>query len=172
MSDRLLVLFQLRKHLFSIYYVPGPRSRAKDTKMIAPFEELTALEGAHGQFVLEISLRQFSEEWAGQEKEKPSGSWCPTRQERMSYSVFLHSFLFLFFLSGAQRVGGDVVMGRVKGLEKHNYSKRKTIVLHLLMRKASKAQKGSCWADKCQGMAVLCLDGASAMNFPHSFPIP
>lgn len=52
-----------------------PLSRAKDTEMITSLEELVHLQGVHRQLVLEITLWQFSEERAGQEKENPSGSW-------------------------------------------------------------------------------------------------
>lgn len=66
MNDRPWVLSQSSKHLFSIHYEPGTGSRAKVTKMIASFQEPINLQGTHDQLVLEISLQQFSEEWAEQ----------------------------------------------------------------------------------------------------------
>lgn len=74
MNDRPRVLSPSSKRLFSIHYEPGTRSRAKVTNMIASFQEPINLQGTRDQLVLEISLQQFSEEGAGQQKENPSGS--------------------------------------------------------------------------------------------------
>lgn len=65
-----------------------------------------------------------------------------SKQDMVSYIVFLQIFFFLSILLWGQKVGGELVTGRVKGLAKHNYSK-KAIVLHLLIRKGAKALKGT-----------------------------
>lgn len=40
--------------------------------------------------------------------------------------VFLHSSFFLFFPLGGKRLAGEVVMGRVKGVEKTTQGERQS----------------------------------------------
>lgn len=165
MNDRPSVLSQLSKHWFSIYCVPGTRSRAKDTKMITSLKELIDLQGVHSQLVLEISLRHFFRRMSRTRKRKTVWelSLIVQAKDGVLYCFPSQVFLCLTFrgIEGGRR-GGH---GKGEGAGKAQICKDR-IILHLLVRKAAEVQKGATAVPITSWDGMLCLDSASAEKFP------